>query len=95
MLMLQGTSSQAVAAQMEQSLPPANGKLVGKSRMKREREAQIARGPAPEPCRDFRLPQHQIPALLMVWEFTQVSTLDDPCMLFEASDVCPVVSRIL
>ena len=69
---MQGTSSQALAAQLEQTRLPVSGKLVGTSRMKREREAQIARGPAPAPCRDFRLPQHQIPALLMVWEFTQV-----------------------
>lgn len=74
--LLQGISSQALAAQMEQSLPPTGGKLVGKLRMKRERDAQTARGPAPEPCRDFRLPQHQIPALLMVWEFSQVATLE-------------------
>ena len=60
------------AAQLEQSLLPRNGKLVGTSRMKREREAQAARGPVPPPCRHFRLPQHQVPALLMVWEFTQV-----------------------
>ena len=45
---------------------------VGRSRVKREKEEHAARGPIPEPCRDFRLPQDKVPALLMVWELLQV-----------------------
>ena len=45
---------------------------AGRSRMKREKEEHAARGLAPAPCRDFRLPQRHVPALLMIWELTQV-----------------------
>ena len=45
---------------------------AGRSRIKREKEEHTARGPIPAPCRDFRLPQRQVPALLMIWELTQV-----------------------
>ncbi len=45
---------------------------AGRSRIKREKEEHAARGPIPAPCRDFRLPQRQVPALLMIWELTQV-----------------------
>ena len=45
---------------------------AGRSRMKREKEEHAGRGPIPAPCRDFRLPQRQVPALLMIWELTQV-----------------------
>lgn len=44
----------------------------GRSRIKREKEEHAARGPIPAPCQDFRLPQHQVPTLLMIWELTQV-----------------------
>ena len=44
----------------------------GRSRVRREKEEHAARGPVPEPCRDFRLPQHLVPVLLMIWELTQV-----------------------
>ena len=45
---------------------------AGRCRMKREKEEHAGRGPIPAPCRDFRLPQRQVPALLMIWELTQV-----------------------
>lgn len=45
---------------------------AGRSRIKREKEEHTVRGPIPAPCRDFRLPQRQVPALLMIWELTQV-----------------------
>ena len=47
----------------------------GRSRIKREKEEHAARGPAPQPCRDFRLPRQQVPTLLMIWELTQVDSL--------------------
>ena len=50
-----------------------DSQAAGRSRVKREKEEHAARGPVPQPCRDFRLPQAQVPALLMVWELTQVS----------------------
>ena len=49
-----------------------DSQAAGRSRVKREREEHAARGPVPEPCRDFRLPHSKVPALLMVWELTQV-----------------------
>jgi len=51
-----------------------DSQATGRSRVKREKEEHAARGPVPEPCRDFRLPQSRVPALLMVWELTQVAT---------------------
>ena len=45
---------------------------AGRSRTKKEKEEHAARGPIPAPCRDFRLPQRQVPTLLMIWELTQV-----------------------
>ena len=50
-----------------------DSQAAGRSRVKREKEEHAARGPVPQPCRDFRLPQAQVAALLMVWELTQVS----------------------
>ena len=49
-----------------------DSQAAGRSRVKREKEEHAARGPVPEPWRDFRLPQDKVPALLMVWELTQV-----------------------
>lgn len=37
----------------------------------REAAEDAARGPPPPPTREFRLPAHCIPHLLMVWEFSQ------------------------
>lgn len=42
------------------------------ARARQQHEAERARGPPPEPCRDFRLPMHLVPQLLMVWELSQV-----------------------
>lgn len=38
----------------------------------REKESDEARGPPPAPARDFRLPMHLVPDLLVTWELLQV-----------------------
>ena len=42
------------------------------ARARQQQEAEQGRGAPPEPCRDFRLPMHLVPQLLMVWELSQV-----------------------
>ncbi len=43
-----------------------------RAKLRREREADEARGPPPPPCRNFRLPPHFLPDVLMTWELLQV-----------------------
>ena len=42
------------------------------ARARQRHEAEQRRGAPPEPCRDFRLPMHLVPQLLMVGELSQV-----------------------
>lgn len=46
-----------------------------RAKLRKEREADEARGPPPAPCRDFRLPPHLLPDILMTWELLQVHNL--------------------
>lgn len=71
---LQGRRKSHVIGISEAEQAKRDGQATGRSRVKREKEEHAARGPVPEPCRDFRLPQSRVPALLMVWELTQVAT---------------------
>ncbi len=70
---LQGRTKSRVIGVSEAEQAKRDSQATGRSRVKREKEEHAARGPVPEPCRDFRLPQSRVPALLMVWELTQVS----------------------
>lgn len=58
-----------LAAQREAAAAEAAEEL--RSRSKRERAADIERGPPPEPTRSFRLPQQLLPDLLTIWELLQ------------------------
>ncbi len=71
---LQGRTKSHVIGVSEAEQAKRDNQATGRSRVKREKEEHAARGPVPEPCRDFRLPQSRVPALLMVWELTQVAT---------------------
>jgi hypothetical protein len=71
---LQGRTKSHVIGVSEAEQAKRDSQATGRSRVKREKEEHAARGPVPEPCRDFRLPQSRVPALLMVWELTQVRT---------------------
>ena len=42
------------------------------ARAHQQHEGEQGRGAPPELCRDFRLPMHLVPQLLMVWELSQV-----------------------
>ena len=42
-----------------------------RQRAQREREADMARGPAPPASRQFRVPSEAVPELLMTWELCQ------------------------
>ena len=71
---LQGSIRNQATGISEAEQAKRDSQATGRSRVKREKEEHAARGPVPEPCRDFRLPQSRVPALLMVWELTQVLT---------------------
>jgi len=71
---LQGSTKNHAVGVSEAEQAKRDSQAMGRSRVKREKEEHAARGPVPEPCRDFRLPQSRVPALLMVWELTQVLT---------------------
>ena len=73
-LNLQGSTKKNVIGISDAEQAKRDSQATGRSRVKREKQEHAARGPVPEPCRDFRLPQSRVPALLMVWELTQVPT---------------------
>ncbi|KAK9833054.1 hypothetical protein WJX74_005940 [Apatococcus lobatus] len=45
--------------------------MENRAKLRKEREADEARGPPPPPCRDFRLPAYLLPDVLMTWELLQ------------------------
>ena len=45
-----------------------------------EAAADAARGAPPVATRAFRVPMRCVPDLLLVWDFTQASTLPSPCV---------------
>ncbi|DBB03841.1 TPA: hypothetical protein ACH3X1_012936 [Trebouxia sp. C0004] len=69
---VKGSIKRHVTGVSEAEQAKRDSQATGRSRVKREKEEHAARGRVPEPCRDFRLPQSRVPALLMVWELTQV-----------------------